>query len=117
MQVLVIADPNRDRQGAADPNDDRIGATGWSACEAQPGNIIVTCLKLAEDSDDIIVRAYECAGQLTAATFTLGFDVRGAADTDLLERATPDVGRVTVAGRQLTTEFKPYEIRTLRLSR
>jgi alpha-mannosidase len=89
----------------------------WSACEAAPANIIVTCLKLAEDSDDFILRAYECAGQPTTATFTLGFEVKSSTDTDFLERATPQAGRVTVADKKLTADFKPYEIRTFRLAR
>jgi alpha-mannosidase len=89
----------------------------WSGCQAEPANIIVTALKLAEDSDDVILRAYECAGKPTTATFALGFDVRTATDTDFLERDKPDATAVTIASRKLTTDFKPYEIRTLRIRR
>jgi len=98
-------------------NEANCAHNAWSGCQAEPANIIVTALKLAEDGDDVILRAYECAGQATVATFALGFDFRGVVDTDLLEREAPNAGRVTISGRKLTTEFKPYEIRTLRLSR
>lgn len=89
----------------------------WSGCEAKPASIIVTALKLAEDNDDMILRAYECAGKPVTATFTLGFDAKNVAETDLLERRMKDAGRVKLAGRAVTAEFKPYEIRTLRIRR
>jgi alpha-mannosidase len=89
----------------------------WSACQAEPGNIIVTCLKLAEDNDDFILRAYECSGKPTTATFTLGFEVKSATDTDFLERPTPRAGRMTLADNKLMADFKPYEIRSFRLVR
>jgi alpha-mannosidase len=116
MQISRSEPVSESDAGCTAPDTRPFPAT-WSACQAEPSNIIVTCLKLAEDDDDFILRAYECAGKRTTATFALGFDVRDVTDTDLLERATPDVGRVTVAGRRLTAELKPYEIRTFRLGR
>ncbi len=89
----------------------------WSGCQVEPANIIVTCLKLAEDNDDFIVRAYECAGRQTNATFTLGFDAQGVTETDLLERGQPEAARAVLTARALTADFKPYQIRTFRLRR
>jgi len=89
----------------------------WSGLSAEPANIIVTALKLAEDNDDLILRAYECAGKPSEATFTLGFDVKSAAENDLLEREAKDAPPLTLSGRTLTAMFKPYEIRTIRLRR
>jgi alpha-mannosidase len=87
----------------------------WSGCQAEPANIIVTCLKRAERNDDFIIRAYECAGRATSATISLGFDAKGAVENDLLERETDDAPPVTLSGRLLRAPFKPYEIRTIRL--
>ncbi len=110
-------EPDPESTGGCTAPDTRPFPATWSACQAQPGNIIVTCLKLAEDSDDFILRAYECAGQATTATFALGFEVKSATDADFLERPTPQAGRVTLADKKLTVDFKPYEIRTFRLAR
>jgi alpha-mannosidase len=87
----------------------------WSGCQVEPPNVILTSLKRAEDNDDFIVRAYECAGRATAATFALGFDASSAMENDLLERAVSDPPPVTLSGRELRAPFKPYEIRTIRL--
>ncbi|HPM24630.1 MAG TPA: glycosyl hydrolase-related protein [Phycisphaerae bacterium] len=91
--------------------------SAWSGCEAAPANIIVTAVTCAEDNDDFIIRAYECAGQTVMATITLGFAVQSAIENDFLECAWQKAGKVTVAGRTITAEFKPYEIRTLRVGR
>jgi alpha-mannosidase len=91
--------------------------SSWSGLSAEPGNIIITALKLAEDNDDVILRAYECAGRPADAVFTLGFDVKSAVETDLLERDWKDARPVTLDGRSRRADFKPYEIRTFRLRR
>lgn len=90
----------------------------WSGCSAGPSNIVVTGLKRSEDGDDVIVRAYECAGKLTTATIDLGFEFASASETDLLERdMMKPSAQVEKKGRAVVTEFKPYEIRTFRVKR
>jgi alpha-mannosidase len=96
--------------------DEREHARAWSGCSVEPTNVIVTAMKRAEDGDDIVLRAYECAGKPVAATFRLGFEGQSVSEADLLERDLPGAGRVTIAGRTLTAEFKPYEIRTFRVA-
>ncbi|MCG3125348.1 MAG: hypothetical protein CHACPFDD_00166 [Phycisphaerae bacterium] len=89
----------------------------WCGLSAEPANIIVTSLKLSEDGDDVIIRAYECAGQPAQATFTLGFDARSAAENDLIEREMKGARPVTLSARTLSADFKPHEIRTFRVRR
>ena len=96
--------------------DKRKHVRAWSGCSVEPTNVIVTAVKRAEDGDDIVLRAYECAGKPVAATLRLGFEGQGVSEADLLERDLPDAGRVTIGGHTLTAEFKPYEIRTFRVS-
>ena len=63
----------------------------------------------------MVLRLYESLGRHTAAFLTPGFEVRGAALTDLLERpAGEDLVR---DGRGYVLDFRPFEVKTLRLSR
>ena len=88
----------------------------WAGCEAGPANVIVTALKRSEDNDDVILRAYECAGTPASATITLGFDATSAREVDLLERDMEATGSLSLEGRTLTAAFQPYEIRTFRIT-
>lgn len=88
----------------------------WSGLSAEPANIIVTALKAAEERDDLIVRAYECAGRQTEATLAFGFEIESVVENDLLERPVSDPPGATVeGGRKVRALFQPYEIRTLRV--
>lgn len=89
----------------------------WSGCESSPANVIVTALKLAEDNDDLIIRAYECAGQKSTATFSLGFPCKSVTETDLLEREMPNANQPSLTGPTITAQLEPYEIRTFRVKR
>ncbi len=106
--VVIPAEPQNSPPGPAKPPE-------WSGCSVSPANVVVTALKLAEDGDEVILRAYECAGEPAQATFTLGFDARNLTETDLLERPLTATERAELAGRKLTAALRPYEIRTFRL--
>ncbi|MFQ5806337.1 MAG: alpha-mannosidase [Phycisphaerae bacterium] len=110
LQVLIV-----ESQGRAGVSPTEGLGTAWSGCQVDPANVIMTCMKRAEDNDDFIIRAYECAGKRTNATFALGFDARSVVETDLLERNMNQAGRLRIAGRTIKAEFKPYEIRTFRV--
>ncbi len=93
------------------------GPLAWFGCTGEPNNIIVTALKGAEDGDGLILRAYECAGRATVATFTLALTGDRVREVDFLERDWPDAGPVKRQENKLTADFRPYEIRTFRLGR
>lgn len=81
-----------------------------SLCEVGPENVVLPAIKQAEDSDDLIVRLYETAGQVTDAWFALPreqrrweftlqpFEIKtfrltpggDLQETDLLERPCPE---------------------------
>ena len=71
-------------------------------------------VKRAEDSDDLIVRLYECKNKRAHTTLRFGFDVRRACLCDLTEN---ELEPLTVDGRALSLTVKPFEIVTLKLSR
>ena len=105
LDVLVVQGSG----STGSPTPTRLG------CTAEPANIIVTCLKRAEDDKAYILRAYECTGRPTEATFTMGFPIGVASETDLLERQIGYLGVTANRDWTVTAPFKPYEIRTLRL--
>jgi len=62
-----------------------VGARSLLNVDAE--NVIVTAVKVAEEGDGLIVRLWECAGQLTEVTLdALALGVDSAWQTDLVER-------------------------------
>ncbi|MEM3547178.1 MAG: glycoside hydrolase family 38 C-terminal domain-containing protein [Candidatus Bathyarchaeia archaeon] len=84
-----------------------------SFLEVEPENIVVTCLKKAEDSEDIVLRFYEATGLETDVKLKFGFQVKGVQELDLIER--PLSGEFAVEGDAFTLRVKPLEIKTLKL--
>jgi alpha-mannosidase len=75
-------------------------------------NFVIETVKRAEDGNGLIVRGYECQRQRGAVTFSTGFALRQAWQTNILETAqTP----LAVEHNRVTVFVKPYEIVTLRL--
>ncbi len=77
-------------------------------------NVIIEAVKKAEETDDIIVRLYESAGCDVVANLQLPFAVKAAAEVDMMEQ-NPEA--LTVRDGKLRLPFKPFEIRTVRLTR
>ena len=80
------------------------------ACEDR--NIVVESVKKAEDSDDIIVRLYECHNSRGRAGLSCARNLSGAALCDLEENEIVDL---EVQDGVVTFEFKPFEILTIKL--
>jgi alpha-mannosidase len=80
----------------------------------EPANVVLDTLKPAEDgSGDLIVRLYESDRAATTALLRTALPLRRAAETDMLEanpRALP------LRRGALRLEFRPFEIKTLRLT-
>jgi alpha-mannosidase len=76
-------------------------------------NVVLETVKLAEDgSGDLIMRLYESGRTRTRCTLTVGLAFTAAAATDMLETPLADV---PIDGKQINLEFRPFEIKTLRL--
>jgi alpha-mannosidase len=78
-------------------------------------DVIVEAVKRAEDAPQaVIVRLYECAGRGARATLRFGFPVAAAAETNLLEEA---IGPLDLHDGQVVLTFRPFEIKTVRVTR
>jgi len=73
-------------------------------------DVVVDSIKKAEDRDELILRLYENANRRGPATLTFARPLASAKLLDLLENAESDI---TVEGKQITVEIKPYEILSL----
>ena len=72
-------------------------------------NVIVEAVKKAQDSQDTVVRLYECYNRRTRMTVTLAKAPKAVFACNLLEReATP----VEVEGKTFTDTVLPYEIKS-----
>lgn len=90
-------------------------ASEYSFVHTDCPNVIVTVAKEACDSEDIIIRAYEANGKRTKTVMTLGFDVSEVAEVNMLE--TEVMEKLDVYDHVFRTVFKPYEIKTFRITR
>lgn len=76
-------------------------------------NIIIDTLKQAEDgSGDIIIRMYEASNTYTNCKLAIGFDVKNAYITNMLEENQKEVD---VKDNEISLEFKGFEIVTVRI--
>jgi alpha-mannosidase len=77
-------------------------------------NIIIDTVKPAEDgSGDVIVRMYESMRTATRCTLETSLPVRDVVETNFMEETT---GKVSITGQAIALEFRPFEIKTLRIS-
>lgn len=75
-------------------------------------DVVIETVKQAEDGQGVIVRLYEAAGASTRAELRCGFALAEIAETNLIEE---DAGPDAVKADRLRLDFRPFEIRTLRL--
>ena len=86
------------------------GGTFGPLCWLDTRNVVLDAIKLAEDSDDIVLRMYECTGAGCVTTLKTGFSVREASECDILER---EVTPLESGNDGIVLSFKPFEIKTL----
>ena len=84
-----------------------------SFAAVQPENVVLTAMKKAEDSDGLILHAYEWAGKSGNVTFTVPKGAKSAVLTNLLEQ--PQGSPLAVTGDQVTVPIHPFEIVTIRI--
>ena len=91
------------------------GAAGEASLFAiDTPNVIVETVKPAEDgSADVVVRLYESKRMATRCTFSTVLPVARANQTDMLEENEQE--ELIVSDGQIALEFRPFEVKTLRL--
>ena len=67
---------------------------------------------MAEDSDALIVRGYECYNKKTKVTLDFGFDIKSAEICDMMENSETEL---CVDKNSVTFTAKPFEIVTLKI--
>lgn len=75
-------------------------------------NVVIEVVKKAEDSDDTIIRLYECYNRRGKATLNFCKDITQAWECDLMENNETEI---PVNGSQLVFDIKPYEIKTFKV--
>lgn len=82
----------------------------------RPANLIMTAFKQAEDSDDLVLRFYECEGRAGKAEISINIPAKAAYEADLMERV---LGRdvLDINNGHIHVPFGRWEIKTLRLRR
>ena len=122
---VVVAEGYRLNQP---PRQLHIGATGERSPLAPPTGtpvvasdsptVVVEAVKPADDgSGDVVVRCYESAGGRARTTLRLGFAATAARTTDARERDLPGHSDAPVVDGTVAVELRPFEVRTLRITR
>ncbi|MGN1317277.1 MAG: alpha-mannosidase [Acutalibacteraceae bacterium] len=75
-------------------------------------NVVIETVKIAEDSDSMIVRAYETWNSKTPATLTFCGDIETATECNLLEEQDESVD---FRENRISATFKPFEIKTFKV--
>ena len=76
-------------------------------------NAVVEVVKKAEDSDDTIIRLYECYNRRTPVVLTFGKEVKSVVECNMMEEGAQPV---EFAGSKAYFTLKPYEIKTLKVT-
>lgn len=91
------------------------GAPAHSFCTVDGNAVIIESVKSPEDGSngELILRLYESLGGKNRTSLRFSRELRSAAQTDMLEE---NPITLPVQGRELNLEFRPFEIKTVRLS-
>jgi alpha-mannosidase len=84
----------------------------FSFISVQPEDMILTVIKKAEDSDDIILRFYETLGKDTKAVIRVAETFKDARETDLLEN---EISEISFQERTIEVPVCKHEIKTIKM--
>ena len=104
LNVPVTAEVVAASAGAAPAASSLLSITG--------DNVIIDTVKKAEDDEGVIVRLYEAHGCRGRRTLRTSLPVKKVIETDLMER---EERRLPVRNGRVALDFKPFQIRTLKL--
>jgi len=94
-------------------------AAGAASAEVSPANVVLTSLKKAEDSDAVILRLLETAGEVTRTTVKLDAALLGkpaaAQEVDLLERPVAEPS-AKVSGQSVSVEVPALGIASVKVT-
>ena len=92
--------------------------TGTPVVSSSSPNVVVEAVKPADDgSGDVVVRCYEAAGGRARTTLRPGFGATTWRTTDARERDLPGHTDAPLVDGGVELELRPFEVRTVRISR
>ncbi len=80
----------------------------------EPGNVVVTAIKKAEDDDGLIIRFYEFAGRETQVSLGLPPGATRAVETNLMEKE--EKGLAIGSNARILIPARAYEIKTVKVT-
>ena len=83
-----------------------------SFAQVDAENVMIESVKHALKGEGTILRLYECYGERSKVTLTLGQKPKAVQSVSLME---DDLGEVAVSGKTVEFEIKPYEIVSFRI--
>jgi alpha-mannosidase len=87
-----------------------------SFLKINPGNVVLSALKRAEDGDGVILRFYETKGEETDAELTLFREPKVVKTVNMLEEEDEGVKKeLKREGEKIELTLKPFEIVTLKV--
>lgn len=84
----------------------------FSLLSAEKDNIIIETVKKAEDSDEIVIRMFETWNRRTNCAIHFGVNVESAVECDMMEENEKPL---TLTSNVLDLEFRPFEIKTIKI--
>ncbi|MFQ6095891.1 MAG: alpha-mannosidase, partial [Candidatus Bathyarchaeia archaeon] len=99
LESIVVTNPSKGRMPETK-----------SFIQVKPENVVVSCVKKAEDSNDIVVRMYDATGEGAEAELILGFKAEEAAEVNLMEK---EIGQLKMENGTINVSLKPFEIKTI----
>lgn len=90
--------------------------TRFSFVQVDNPDLVLSAMKKAEDDNDVVVRIYEASGKPGRATISLWKPIHRAAETNFIEWNPSPANVPTGVNRKLILDWRPTEIKTLKLS-
>ncbi|HID91036.1 TPA: hypothetical protein EYP44_03645, partial [Candidatus Bathyarchaeota archaeon] len=87
-------------------------AGSHSFIRAEPENVVLTVVKRAEGSDDVILRFYEINGRVADAVISFDVEPVAVCEVNLIEE---EISRLAVQGNFVRIPVRPHEIKTLKV--
>ena len=85
----------------------------YSLVSTDKDNVIIETVKKAEDSDDVVIRAYETWNKTTDCVYTFDRAPKSVYVCNLLEE---NEEQLEVSGNTVSLRFKPFEIKTVKVT-
>ncbi|MBS7654278.1 alpha-mannosidase [Candidatus Bathyarchaeota archaeon] len=83
-----------------------------SLLKVKPDNVVISCIKNSEDSNDIVIRLYDATGEGAESEVQFNFRVGEVYETDLMENP---MKALKFQDGKVSLRLKQFEIKTMRV--